>query len=146
MEGLTFAPATEEDVAAVLRWNTELIDRYEDPALIDRDAVLAWCERKASKRLGEYSRIVYRGEHVGYIRRCTEGGQLELDDLYIDPAYQGKGIGSAVLRRCIQEAGQPVYLYVFTRNTRAISLYERLGFRVAETVNPTRVIMRLEGR
>ena len=46
----------------------------------------------------------------------------------------------AVLRRCVAE-GRPVYFYVFTKNTRAIALYEREGFRRTEDVSPTRMIM-----
>lgn len=141
---IEFLPATEADSGALLRWNMDLFDRYEDPALIDRTEVLEWCKRKIRKRIAEYSQIVYRRKAVGYIRRCLDGDRIELDDLYIDPEYQGKGVGSAVLRRCIREADRPVYFYVYTKNTRAIALYERLGFRVTETVSPTRVIMQLK--
>ena len=47
----------------------------------------------------------------------------------VDPAHQGKGIGSALMKaalRQIDEAGLPAYLE--SSNPRNISLYERHGF------------------
>jgi GNAT superfamily N-acetyltransferase len=47
----------------------------------------------------------------------------------VDPAHQGKGIGSALMKTALQrcdEAGCPAYLE--SSNARNISLYERHGF------------------
>ena len=63
-----------------------------------------------------------------------------LYNVYTLPEYRGRGIGTAVLRRCLAQ-GKPVYLYVFTGNVRAVALYEREGFRKVEDVSPTRCIM-----
>ena len=65
---------------------------------------------------------------------------MELDDLYVLPAFQKRGIGTPVLRRCLA-AGKPVYLYVFTGNARAVALYQQEGFKKVEEVSPTRMIM-----
>lgn len=60
------------------------------------------------------------------------------DEVYVAliellPAYQGRGIGSNLLRSLIAEAhgrGLPVSLHVLKPNTPARRLYERLGFHV----------------
>ena len=140
---LRFLPAGEEDAHAIFTLAMELIDRYEDYALIGRDEVAAWMERKIRLRIGEYTRLVLGGETAGYYRAARAAdGSLELDDLYLYPAFQGRGIGTEVLEKSIAEADAPIFLYVFRANTRAIRLYERLGFRVTEEVSPTRCIMR----
>jgi len=142
MTELRFAPAEPEDIETLFALNRELIDRYEDPGAIERDRVLAWVRRKLEVKRGEYRRVLCDGQVAGYLRVHEENGEVELDDLYVLPPFQGRGIGTAVLERCLAETKLPIFFYVFTRNVRAIALYERLGFRPAEEVSPTRRIMR----
>ncbi len=47
---------------------------------------------------------------------------------------------------CCASVNKPVMLYVFIKNERAISLYERLGFEVSKTINDSRYIMRNENK
>ncbi len=64
--------------------------------------------------------------------------EWRVDEVYVAliellPVYQGRGIGSDLLRSLIAEAhgrGLPVTLHVLKPNTPARRLYERLGFRV----------------
>ena len=65
-----------------------------------------------------------------------------IEDLYILPRFRSQGIGTEVIRRCIESSrGAGIFLYVFRENKRAVSLYERLGFTVRETAGTTRLIM-----
>ncbi|MBQ3487279.1 MAG: GNAT family N-acetyltransferase, partial [Clostridia bacterium] len=91
-------------------------------------------------RIDEYTRVLWDGELAAYYRFVPDGDRMELDDLYVLPAFRDRGIGTAVLRRCLA-CGKPVFFYVFTQNTRAVALYEREGFRRIETVSPTRCLM-----
>ena len=142
---LRFFPAEETDIAPILEQSRALIERYEDFADVDREEVFAWMERKTRKRLNEYRRIVCGGETAGWLRVCDEGARRELDDLYVLPPFQNRGIGTATLQKAIRESEKPVFLYVFTQNTGAVRLYERLGFRVTEQVSATREIMEYRG-
>ena len=139
---LSYEPARKEDAETLFEFNRELIERYEDPGSIDLQEVLAWVRRKLEKRLGEYVRVTADGRLAGYYRLCLDGGEAELDDLYILPEYRGLGIGTAVVGKCCADAGRPVKLYVFVKNEKAVSLYRRLGFEVTEKVGETRYIMR----
>ncbi len=139
---LTYEAATAADIEVLFSLNKSLIDSYEDVSAIDYDEVLAWVSRKLEKRLYEYSRILCDGKLAGYIRVSESDNEVELDDLYILPEYRGQGIGSAVLKSCIERADKPIFFYVFRKNTRAIALYERIGFVIDEKVSDTRYIMR----
>ena len=66
---------------------------------------------------------------------------MELDDFYIFPEFQHRGIGSAVLRLLREETELPIFLYVFLENEGALRLYHRLGFREVQRVDGTRCIM-----
>jgi len=95
----------------------------------------------------------FRPEDVFVIRLGEEdvgvlGLESHIDGIYVTrievrPDSQGQGIGSAVMRRILQEAGeaeQPVSLHVFAINP-ARSLYHRLGFVTLEE-HQGRVLMK----
>ena len=136
---LTYIPADASDIEPIFTLSRDLILRYEDLTAIDCDRVLAWVHRKIEENITQYRRILAGGTHAGYFRLSPAASGWELDDLYILPALQGRGIGTAVIEDCC--ARGPVILYVFTNNTGALNLYRRLGFRVREQVSPTRLIL-----
>ena len=145
MQQLRYAPARAEDVPVIFDQAKALVDAYEDVERIPYDRVMDWMRRKIAGRLMEYRRI-YRGEELaGYYRFAPAEGKMELDDLYILPAYRGQGVGTAVLRDCLAATEKPVFLYVFTGNVRARALYERLGFREVQAVGATRLILERAG-
>ena len=137
---LSYEPARPEDAPVIFGFAKELIEAYETDPDLDRSMALDWTRRKIEKRIGEYTRVLMDGETAAFFRFVPDGERMELDDLYVLPAFRGRGVGTAILRRCIAE-GKPIYFYVFMKNTRAIALYEREGFRRAEDVSPTRAIM-----
>jgi ribosomal protein S18 acetylase RimI-like enzyme len=73
--------------------------------------------------------IEYDGAPCGYLRTDESGPKSEVHNIYIEPEYQRRGIGTALLKRVIA-LGRPVSLQVLFENTEAADLYRRLGFRV----------------
>ena len=49
--------------------------------------------------------------------------------LFVEPVLQGMGIGAALIRYAIEEK-QACSLWALEKNTRAISFYQRHGFRL----------------
>lgn len=135
---LQFTVADASDIPVIFSQAKDLIDNYEDVTAIDYDRVLAWVKRKIESHICEYCCVVADGQKAAYYRLCDDG---ELDDLYVLPVFQGQGIGSEILKRCIAESKADMYLYVFRDNVRAIAFYERFGFSVQKTVGHTRFIM-----
>lgn len=138
---LEYESAGAADVPVIFAQAQALVDAYEDVTAIDYDRVMDWMQRKITKLVGSYTRVRRDGVICAYYRLTKDG---EVDDFYVLPAFRGQGIGSAILEKCLRESEKPLWLYVFTKNTRAVALYERFGFRVAERVDNTRVIMRQE--
>lgn len=139
---LAYCPAAESDFPAIFEQAKKLIDDYENIVSIDYDRVLCWVKRKISTQIASYTRVSLNGEVCAYYRLCDDG---ELDDVYVLPQFQCQGIGSAILNRCIQISEKPLWLYVFSGNTRAISFYKRFGFLVRERIGATRLIMSRNG-
>ena len=138
---LTFQRARQEDVEVIFRFNRDLIDRYEDVQSIPYEGVLSWVRQKIEDNIGSYTRIYADGHHAGFYRFIPNGEEMELDDLYIFPEFQNRGIGTRILEKCCGETDRPVMLYVFSRNTGAWKLYQRMGFKIRETIKNTRYIM-----
>jgi len=57
---------------------------------------------------------------------------LELSRIYADARWHGKGVGTALMDRCLQIAGeeghQTLWLGVWEKNPRAIAFYKKYGF------------------
>ena len=139
---LRFVEATIEDAEEIFAQAKELIDTYEDISAIDYEKVIAWVKRKIEKHIGEYCCVFSNGEKCAYYRLCEDG---ELDDLYVRSSWRNCGIGSAILRKCLEESKENLYLYVFSGNERAISFYMRHGFTIRQTVGKTRLILERKG-
>ena len=81
--------------------------------------------------------IMLDGMNVGLLQINRKDAIWHIVELQILPQFQGKGIGSSVLRNVVTDAkleGKKVQIGCFTMNEGAKSLYSKLGFKlVAET-------------
>lgn len=115
--GIQYQNADQQDIDIIFQLNQQLIQKYENIEAIDYDRVLKWVYQKIKQQISQYQSIWLAGEKVGYFFLHDEGDQLELDDLYIFDCYQRQGIGSHVLKECLQVAKQRqrnLFLYVFS--------------------------------
>lgn len=84
-----------------------------------------------SMKRGSIYLIQVGGRRVGMIQLLDHGDAVEVAEVQIDPAHQGRGIGTRVLGDVISDSaarGVAVHLQVGLENRRAIALYRRLGF------------------
>jgi GNAT superfamily N-acetyltransferase len=84
-----------------------------------------------------HGQIVLLNDHpIGRIMVMRWDDEIRLLDIALLPEYRNAGIGTALIRKIIDEAnetGKPVRLHV-QRFSRAVRLYERLGFaRISDT-------------
>lgn len=137
----TLSPAAQSDVKAIFRLNKELIDKYEDVGKINYAKVIKQVCKDIKEHIDEYRRIVCGGEIAGYMLVAERPEFTELEDLFLYPMFQNKGIGTAILRKILEESEKPIILRVFVKNEGALRLYTRLGFEISETVHETRYKM-----
>ena len=133
---IDFISAEQRDLPLLFQLNKQLIDQYEDVTAIDCEKVFGWVQKNLELMLPHFRKVLYDGVPAGFF--CLHQG--ELDSLFVFPEFQGNGIGSTVIRYC-QARSRSLFLYVFRKNTRAIRLYERMGFRITKEVGTTRYIM-----
>lgn len=84
-------------------------------------------------KLGHYIGLREEGRLVAMAgERMKPDGYTEISAVCIHPDLQGRGLGEALVRAHtdrIQREGLTACLHVAVDNTRAIALYERLGYR-----------------
>ena len=77
------------------------------------------------------------GTDIGIVAVVVAPDCVELNQLFLLPEHQGKGIGRECMLLIMEEArrmGLPVHLGVLKANPRALAFYRRLGFvRTGET-------------
>lgn len=125
---MKLAPLRRKDIARCVEIEKQLF-AGDDP----------WSARAFHSELdaGGYYLGAYDDEDnlVGYAGLSTVGrpGDFEssVHTIGVDQAYQGQGLGTALLRALLARADElnaPVFLEVRTDNDRAVGLYERHGF------------------
>lgn len=134
--GIRLKPADSRDIEPIYNLNKEQIDRYENREQISYKKVLGWVHRNIEEHIGGYTCVMYGGRKAGYyyFHRNSRPGRMEMDDFYILSPYQNLGIGTSVFQECLSGVTEPVLLYVFIKNVRAVSFYQRLGFEITGTV------------
>lgn len=96
----------------------------------------AYSDDMMQTRLDRSFIFVAEVEHdvVGFANFSTvkEGGKVELAAIYLDPQFQGKGLGTALLEQGIQniESVKEIYLNVEKENHSGRTFYEAKGFKV----------------
>ncbi len=116
--------ASLRDLAALRRLEHACFEKDAWP-LLDLIAVLSWPDVVKLKAVED-------GEMVGFVAgdpRPSEGANW-IATIGVDPRYQRRGIGRALLRAAEERSKLPrVKLTVRMSNQPAISLYEKEGYR-----------------
>ena len=109
--------------AVVLRPDLERLGRF-DPVRV-RHRFLSAFDPSATQV------VLVGGREAGSIAVRPDAGSLWIEHFYLEASCQGKGIGSCVLQRLLDDncGDRPFRLNVL-RGSRAQALYERHGFTV----------------
>ena len=67
----------------------------------------------------------------GVVKGFARVNGEEIEKLFVEPDFQGQGIGGLLLEHAIKHSGAR-FLLVLEKNEKAIQLYERYGFRLTD--------------
>ncbi|MEH6676998.1 GNAT family N-acetyltransferase [Phenylobacterium sp.] len=125
-----FAPARASDLEALTELRLAVMaDSFNRIGRFNPDRARAWF---AETYRPETTRLIMMGDEMaGCVAFFPTGtGVLKLEHFYLQPHWQGRGLGSAVLDSLLTEAdaqGAQVILTVL-RESDARRLYDRRGF------------------
>ena len=130
---ITLSPAAADDAEhlvalriAAMRESLERIGRFDSQRA--RERFLSSFDPARTRH------VVVDGERVGFVVTMPMDAWLSLDHLYIDPAWQGRGLGAAVLTEVFAQAdalGLPVRVGAL-KQSDSNRFYQRHGFELVE--------------
>jgi ribosomal protein S18 acetylase RimI-like enzyme len=147
MSNVTFARAAFADIPLLQKLARE-IWRAHFPGIISVEQIDYMLDRMYATevidkemRIGTCWELVWAGaETVGFLSYSYDPAatRLKLHKLYVQVERHGQGLGRASLGHVMQVASalgaREVSLYVNKNNHKAIRVYERAGFTIAEAV------------
>lgn len=140
-------PAKESDLDFVYYSELETVDENKNDPKVQR-----YIKQDAKDSLGHTKIIVVDNNDVGVYQAYATNywgvreGKRDwwyLAHIYIKPEYQGRGIGTEIIKNDISEHDK-ILLQVMKSNPRAKKLYESLGFVVSQENDHGGLVMRLE--
>jgi ribosomal protein S18 acetylase RimI-like enzyme len=95
--------------------------------------------RRRTHQMGDYYGIRIGGELVAMAgERLAIPGYREISAVVTHPAHTGKGYATILMNRLLRDhasANLKSFLHVSQRNSRAIALYQRMGFVTVDSVS-----------
>jgi len=105
--------------------NRELLVEHPEFLELSADAV----------REGRTRAAAINGNIVGFASVADATGRLELEDLFVDPAFMRQGVGRALIRDVAEQARRRgVRRVEVDANDHALRFYEEVGFVALERV------------
>jgi ribosomal protein S18 acetylase RimI-like enzyme len=132
MKSVSFRPAVEADIPFLVELRKKTMTAHEVASGLHRSAEHGITRVRASFQCAQV--ILQAGEAVGLLKVVRHSSHWELLQIQLTPQFQGKGIGTTIIRSVLAEArtiGVGVRLGVLKANP-ARKLYERLGFVVVD--------------
>lgn len=124
--------STEKDIERLINYKKKTI--FEYASNIDDEEYNRICnfiEKDVKDNIDEYCNIIIDDNIVGCLLLTDKDNGKLLGEIFLEEEYRNKGIGTDILKNILKE-NNIVYLWVYKDNKKAISLYERLGFKVID--------------
>lgn len=122
--------ASELDIEKLKEYKLKSILEYAlELSNQEMNEIQTYVEKMVPIQLKNYQMILVDNKKVGCLLVEKQEDGVLLDEIYLEEPYRNKGIGTSMIQNIINQYN-PIYLWVYKRNQKAISLYHKLGFRV----------------
>lgn len=88
-----------------------------------------YVEKSLLVEMSNYKIIVHDNQKIGCLLVTEKEDSITLDEIYLEEEYRNKKIGTNIITN-ILKSNSLVYLWVYKENTKAISLYKKMKFKV----------------
>jgi ribosomal protein S18 acetylase RimI-like enzyme len=127
---ITLRPAIAEDFDYCANLYFAGIEWILEELKLDRAAQVAGFRLRWEAT--EVRIIQFNGADIGWLQSRVEDDTLFLAQIFVDAAFQRRGIGTQVMKRLIAEAAHARWAITLgvVKTNPALRLYRRLGFRI----------------
>ena len=123
---------SKKDISRLIRYKEGIIYMYSKGLSgEEKENITEYIITSVNETLKDYYNILFDDKIIGSILvKDIQEGKL-IDEIYIEKEFRNNGIGTDIIKKLI-ENNESIYLWVYKDNTKAVSLYKRLGFKVID--------------
>ncbi len=124
--------ASKKDIPRLIRYKEGIIYMYSKGLSgEEKENITEYIITSVNETLKDYYNILFDDKIIGSILvKDIQEGKL-IDEIYIEKEFRNNGIGTDIIKKLI-ENNESIYLWVYKDNTKAVSLYKRLGFKIID--------------
>ena len=124
--------SSSNDVNRLIEYKKRTIYEYtKDLSDEEINKINRYITSEVPKLINVYCNIMVDNKIIGCLLLTNKDDGKLLDEIYLEKVYRNKGIGTEIIRDILSN-NDIVYLWVYKKNDKAISLYRKLGFNVIE--------------
>lgn len=124
--------STIKDMDRLIEYKKQTILAFEKDITEEQyNKVMNYIVNDINENLDKCQNIVLDDKIIGMVMLTDKDDGKLLDELYIEEEYRNQGIGTDIINNILKE-NKIVYLWVYKANKKAISLYNKLGFKVVD--------------
>ena len=124
--------STSNDINRLIEYKKRTIYEYaKDLSDEEINKINRYIASEVPKLIDVYRNIMVDNKIIGCLLLTNKDDGKLLDEIYLEKVYRNKGIGTEIIRDILSN-NDIVYLWVYKKNDKAISLYRKLGFNVIE--------------
>ena len=124
--------ANIDDVSILIDYKLKnIFDYAENLSLEEIKQINNYVKSNVPKEIDDYRVICINDKKIGCLLVVNKDDGVLLNEIYLEEKYRNKGIGTSIIKK-ILSSYNIVYLWVYKLNTRAISLYKKLGFKIID--------------
>ena len=128
--------SSNKDINRLIEYKKRTIYEYaKDLSNEEIDKINKYVTSEVLKLINDYCNIVVDNKIVGCLLLTNKDDGKLLDEIYLEEEYRNKGIGTDIIKNILKN-NSIVYLWVYKKNIKAISLYKKMKFKIInETEN-----------
>ncbi len=122
--------ATNNDIDYIKKSKLYNILKYADD--LQKDEIMrinSYVDEHIPVEITDYKIIMCSNDRVGCLLVTKKDDGVILDEIYLEEEYRNKGIGTDIIKN-ILKINPIVYLWVYKKNIKAISLYKKMKFKI----------------
>lgn len=132
-----------DDVSTLIDYKLKnIFDYAENLSLEEIKQINNYVKSNVPKQIDDYKVICINDKKIGCLLVINKDDGVLLDEIYLEEKYRNKGIGTSIIKKILSNYNI-VYLWVYKFNTRALSLYKKLGFKIIDETE-TRYYMKCD--
>lgn len=120
-----------------------ILDYAQSISKEEREKITKYVHKNIPNQVASYQMITIDDEVIGCLLITDYEDGVLLDEIYIKPEYQNRGIGTNIIKEIIKNKSH-ISLWVYKENMKAFNLYQKLDFKIIEETK-SRYYMKYKG-